>query len=612
MTQGSNDRKADSGAKVPDTGEPPKKTPTSGASLEGRVDAALAAPPQTMLGGVGALASAPATGTSTPAAGAPAAKGTALMHAASPPDTGPTGAAAPAPNTLVAGSGSSLEGRVIKGRYLIKRLLGEGGMGGVYEGEHIEIGRRVAIKVVSSHHARDPHIAARIKQEARSTSAIESEHIVQVFDAGEDDDVGLFLVMELLKGEDLSALLSRQGGKGLPPVMAISFMAQAAQGLARAHAARIVHRDLKPANIFICSRDDGTSFVKLVDFGIAKLLRDAKEQEGGGLTRMGMVIGTPQYMSPEQAQGLPSVDHRTDIYSLGAVLFEVVSGQSPFPEMPTYEQTILQIMMKQAPRISTLVPDVDPLVDQLCADMMAHDAANRPQEMSQVRDRLQRILAEMGGSSQDITGAAPHDASGGWRGSGPNWRGSVSGADDPASKEAAAAAKASRPGTHAALAVDPNAHTGDEVPSVAGLPRKRSGVVVVAAVLGLAAIVGAFALVRGSGAPQPTAAASGSFGLVQGAAAGSAGPANAPASAPSSAPAAPSAQAAVAPAAPSASVAAPTPPPSAVAAAAPAPEPAKPAGAAPAAPAVKHKPPPAAPTKPGTRRVGATEMQEDF
>jgi hypothetical protein len=328
-------------------------------------------------------------------------------RAANPPVVPPAAPSAPSPaaQTVVPAAvppreslagGDAILGRVIKGRYKLKRLIGEGGMGGVYEGEHLEIGKRVAIKLVHTVHARDPHIAARIKQEARSTGAIESENIVQVFDAGEDEDLGLFLVMELLKGEDLSTLLARKGR--ISPLGAASIVIQSAQGLARAHAVGIVHRDLKPANIFLCTRDDGSTLVKLVDFGIAKLLRDANRTQGPGLTRMGMVLGTPQYMSPEQAQGLPSVDHRTDIYSLGCVLFEMLIGSSPFPEMPTYEQTIIQIMTRSTPRMSEVVPSIHPGLDQLCADMMAREPGARPSDMSVVRDRLTRLLPEIGGA----------------------------------------------------------------------------------------------------------------------------------------------------------------------------------------------------------------------
>jgi serine/threonine protein kinase len=293
-------------------------------------------------------------------------------------------------------AGDAALGKVLVGRYKIKRLIGEGGMGGVYEGEHLEIGRRVAIKLVHTVHAHDPHIAARIKQEAKSTGQIESENVVQVFDAGEDPNHGLFIVMELLKGEDLASLLARKGR--ISPAGAVSIAIQAAQGLARAHAIGIVHRDLKPANVFLCTRDDGSTLVKLVDFGIAKLLRDANQKSQGlGLTRMGMVIGTPQYMSPEQAQGLPSVDHRTDIYSLGAVLFEMLAGTPPFAEMPTYEQTILQIMTSPPPRLSDVLPGAHPALEYLCAEMMSRDPAARPADMSMVRERLTLLQPQISG-----------------------------------------------------------------------------------------------------------------------------------------------------------------------------------------------------------------------
>ena len=297
-------------------------------------------------------------------------------------------------------------GRVLQGRYRIGRILGEGGMGAVHEAEHLELGKRVAIKIVHALHARDPHVVARLRQEARSTGAIESENIVAVFDAGDDEELGLYLVMELLKGVDLGALLS--SGRRVPAIAAATAVFQAAQGLSRAHAAGIVHRDLKPANVFLAARDDGGSIVKLVDFGIAKLVRDAS-RVSPGLTQAGMAIGTPRYMSPEQAQGLSTVDHRTDVYSLGAVLFEAIAGASPFPELPTYEQTIVRIVTTHAPLLSSVVPGVDPLLDQLCADMMAPDPAARPASMAAVRARLLQIYPdiELGRLQVSVRDGAP-------------------------------------------------------------------------------------------------------------------------------------------------------------------------------------------------------------
>ncbi len=392
-------------------------------------------------------------------------------------------------------TGDALIGRILKQRYKLKRLVGEGGMGGVYEAEHLEIGKRVAIKLVHTIHARDPHVAARIKQEARSTGAIESENIVQVFDAGEDEDLGLFLVMELLKGEDLSTLLGRKGR--ISAIGAAAIAIQAAQGLARAHAAGIVHRDLKPANVFLCTRDDGSTLVKLVDFGIAKLLRDAdRAQQAPGLTRLGMVLGTPQYMSPEQAQGLPSVDHRTDIYSLGSVLFEMVVGSSPFAELPTYEQTILQIMTSPTPRMSDLLPEVHPGLDQLCASMMARDPNARPADMSLVREHLTRLLPEISGGVVPVTAEPGPLGVGDGRSSARMLAARAIGA--PSSGHA----RAARPATHSTMAVN----AGDrlftpqaEPPESLGLPPRRdrgTAVLVGVSAAALMALAGGIAVVR--------------------------------------------------------------------------------------------------------------------
>jgi serine/threonine-protein kinase len=472
----------------------------------------------------------------------------------------PTPAAAPSPTGTQPASAGPI-GRTIHGRYKIKRLLGEGGMGGVYEGEHLEIGKRVAIKLVHSLHARDPQIAARIKQEARSTGAIESENIVQVFDAGEDPELGLFLVMEMLKGEDLASLLARK--KGVSPLAAAVMIAQASLGLFRAHAAGIVHRDLKPANIFLCARDDGSSLVKLVDFGIAKLVRDASQaSQGPGLTRMGMVIGTPQYMSPEQAQGLLTVDHRTDIYSLGCVLYEAIVGVSPFKEMPTYEQTILQIMTRVAPRISASVPDVDRDLDQLCAEMMSHDMNARPADMGVVRQRLIQIFPQIEGGRMrmgSLTNEAGFDATISADTTG-QVRAQVAAALAQAGLSGTGPA-ASRPrsaGTQSALAVTSSAADDEPIDDVAGVPRRRSGALVgVVAVVALLVGIGGVALVKTRGEPAPAAA---SYGLVQSSVSLPAPSAAPPAVAP--APSASAASATVAKAKPAASAPAAATPPS--------------------------------------------------
>jgi serine/threonine protein kinase len=298
-------------------------------------------------------------------------------------------------------------GRMLAGRYRLLNVLGEGGMATVYEAEHVALGKRVAIKLVQSLLARDDEIVHRFEREARNASAVESEHIVHVFDVGADPDLGLFLVMELLKGEDLARVLAQRGQ--LEPRFACALVKQASLGLEKAHAAGIIHRDLKPANVFLVERDDGTTLVKLVDFGIAKMVREAQGARflRQGITRRGTAIGTPQYMSPEQAQALDTVDHRTDVFSLGAVLFEAIAGKPYLPERPTYEQTILQLVSTRAPRLSSAVPDIPPELDELVADMLEHDVDLRVKDMRTVRKRIEGIYPDLAGSAVKLKSLPP-------------------------------------------------------------------------------------------------------------------------------------------------------------------------------------------------------------
>ena len=274
----------------------------------------------------------------------------------------------------------SLEGALIAGKYRVKRRIGAGGMGAVYEGEHVEIGKRVAIKVIAHEHARSAELAARFRREARAASAVESEHIVQVFDVGQDDAVGLYMVMELLAGEDLAARLEGAGGR-IPVGEAVTIIAQAGRALGKAHAAGVVHRDLKPANLFLTTREDGSTSVKILDFGISKLVRgDADDGPSSAkkslLTREGAVMGTPMYMSPEQAQGLP-VDARSDVWSLASVLYEALAGRTAYEPRDTYEQMIVQIVTKKPLPIEEAAPWVPASIARVIDAALAHDVDQR-------------------------------------------------------------------------------------------------------------------------------------------------------------------------------------------------------------------------------------------
>ena len=215
-----------------------------------------------------------------------------------------------------------LIGRTIDGRYKVEALLGEGGMGLVYRVRHTSLGKALAIKVLRTNISNDDEVLRRFKQEAQSASHIGNRHIVDVSDFGVTPNGSTYFVMEYLDGVDLITAIEEAGELEDDRVLHIA--RQLCRAVGAAHDAGIVHRDLKPENVFLVSRDGDDNYVKVLDFGIAKVA-----DSGAKLTRAGEVFGTPHYMSPEQAGGHP-VDHRTDIYSLGVIMYEMVTGQVPF------------------------------------------------------------------------------------------------------------------------------------------------------------------------------------------------------------------------------------------------------------------------------------------
>jgi serine/threonine protein kinase len=220
--------------------------------------------------------------------------------------------------------GDPLIGTTLGGLYRVERLLGIGGMGRVYQATHTHLGKAFAVKVLAEGRADKPDAAERFLREARAATKIEHEHIVEVVNCDRDPAGRLFIVMELLRGESLADRLERGP---LPLEEAIEIATQTAHALEAAHEAGIVHRDLKPENIFLTQRN-GKDFVKILDFGISKI----KNPDHGDLklTATDQIVGTPLYISPELARGVPTVDHRTDIYALGAILYEMITGTPPF------------------------------------------------------------------------------------------------------------------------------------------------------------------------------------------------------------------------------------------------------------------------------------------
>lgn len=278
---------------------------------------------------------------------------------------------------------SSLVGLAVGGKYEVRRVLGAGGMGVVCEAIHADLGKKVALKLIDKSMKESELIVARFRREARALGQIQSEHIVEVFDVGADPRVGLYMVMEHLSGEDLQSRLERE--KKLEVKTGVMLAHQIARGLAKAHAAGVVHRDLKPANVFLTKRDNGQMLVKLLDFGVSKLLAD----EGGArITGSGAPIGTPLYMSPEQAEGRDDTDARADIWSLGAVMYEALAGTPPFPDRGSYHGTIVGILTLRPKLLHDAAPWVPPELAKVIDAMLVHDRDARIKSAEVVTQRL--------------------------------------------------------------------------------------------------------------------------------------------------------------------------------------------------------------------------------
>ncbi len=276
-------------------------------------------------------------------------------------------------------------GTIVAGKYRVRRVIGSGSMGIVCEAEHLEIGKRLAIKVIDASLAGMSDIAMRFRQEARAASLVESQHIVQVFDVGADEKLGLYLVMEYLTGEDLAARIARE--KRLSADAAVRFAVQVARGLAKAHEAGVVHRDLKPANIFLTDREDDEPLVKILDFGISKVIDASRADSKLKLTRAGTVVGTPQYMSPEQAQGF-SVDEKTDVWALGLVLYEMLAGRPAYPELPTYEAFIIHLVSHPPDPLQKVAPWVPVPLAEVVHQAIEHDLDARIPNCIELARRL--------------------------------------------------------------------------------------------------------------------------------------------------------------------------------------------------------------------------------
>jgi serine/threonine-protein kinase len=274
-------------------------------------------------------------------------------------------------------------GCTIDNRYKVEALLGEGGMGVVYQCRHKIIDKKVAMKILRGELAREKEVTDRFLIEAKAASAIGNEHVIDISDFGQLPDGAAYFVMEFLDGQPLSSVLA--GNTAIPATRIVHVGLQLAKGLAAAHKAGIVHRDLKPDNIFLITRANDSDFVKVLDFGIAKVSSAAT----GRLTQAGSVFGTPHYMSPEQAAGAP-VDHRGDIYAMGVILYEMATGRLPF-EADNFMAILTQHIYKQPAALRSITPNVPAGLEAIILKCLSKRPEQRYQSMEEFAADLQRF-----------------------------------------------------------------------------------------------------------------------------------------------------------------------------------------------------------------------------
>jgi serine/threonine-protein kinase len=292
-----------------------------------------------------------------------------------------------------------VSGEIIDGKYRVVRLLGQGGMGSVYQGENVRIGRPVAIKVMHASLAREADLVERFEREAKAAGRIGSSHIVDVLDLGELRTRERYMVMEFLDGESLATRLKKR--KCLLPAETAAILVQLLEGLAKVHDAGILHRDLKPGNVFLVRAANGTDFVKLLDFGICKFVESVKKVEA--TTDVGSLLGTPAYMAPEALEdAMGKLDARSDLYSAGVLFYRCVTGKLPYPASNILE--MVQSLRAGPIPIRKAAPKIDGGLAALIDKATARRPAHRFQSAAQFRDaimswakgqdRLDRLLTE--------------------------------------------------------------------------------------------------------------------------------------------------------------------------------------------------------------------------
>ena len=290
---------------------------------------------------------------------------------------------------------NSMEGQVLVGKYRVERVLGQGGMGIVLAARHIHLEERVAVKLMLAEAAFSGEAVARFLREARAAARLESAHVARVTDVGTLEDGRPYMVMEYLDGSDLSQLLAASGPLAVGD--AVDYVLQAAEAIAEAHSIGIVHRDLKPSNLFLTRRRDRTPHVKVLDFGISKVAATAGSTDNA-MTRTSAMMGSPLYMSPEQMTSVRDVDGRSDIWALGIILFELISGSVPFMG-ETLPQVCGLVLQSEAPLLSSRRAEVPPELDAVVARCLAKSADQRYQNVAELAVALRGLAGRYGRAS---------------------------------------------------------------------------------------------------------------------------------------------------------------------------------------------------------------------
>lgn len=288
------------------------------------------------------------------------------------------------------------QGDVLGGKYRVERVIGQGGMGIVVAARHTELHQRVALKLLLADQLDDKDLVERFMREARAVARLKSEHAVKVIDVGKRSNGSPYIVMELLEGNDLGHVVERTP---LPVPVAVDYLLQACEAVAEAHALGIVHRDLKPRNLFLSARVHGKPHVKVLDFGLAKRI----DMQDHALTATTAVMGSPQYMSPEQMKATRNVDYRTDIWSLGVCLYELVSGRVPF-ESDAVPVLCAMVLKEDPTPLPAIRPDVPPGLWHIIQTCLQKEPGDRYSNVAELAKVLEPFAPEHSrGSTERIS-----------------------------------------------------------------------------------------------------------------------------------------------------------------------------------------------------------------